>query len=368
MEYTFIQVGVEDEKLDMTGNCGNLSSVIGPLALNEREFVPSPDRFDHSKAVQLVDDTLGRDPKSRKLGIPVTVRLRNTNTAKLIHATFMTTFSMNSASDTWHYQPSGGYAIDGVPGTGSKISLKFIDPGGSKTGKVLPSGHTVDVLTTDQDTVRASLIDITNPGIFVAGADLGWDPSRTPEELNANAALMARLEAVRNKGTELMGLNPGQYKATPKIVLIYPPPTDTAHIHCQALSMEKAHKAVPGTLALNLGAACKIPGTLPFELARQDRNSQVIIGQPSGKAEVGAEVDVNNIPKWVELGRTARCLMEGFGMPVIFLCGTELIMTQSIRAPTTCTTWKSCHLKTKWHSPPNSMFERFDARLKASTD
>ena len=308
IQYTFIQIGVDDGKLDMTGNCGNLTSVIGPLALNEKLFRPSDDRFDHSRAVQLVLGASGLP----KVSVPVTLKLRNTNTGKLIHTTFMSTLAPHSISRSWFYQPAGRYVIDGVPGNGSKISLKFIDPGGSKTGKVLPTGSATDVLETQHDSVRASLVDITNPGIFVSGADLGWDPSRTPAELNANTGLMGRLEAIRRKGTELMGLDPEKFKATPKIVLVYPSDADTVHIRCQALSMEKAHKAVPGTLALNLGAACKLPGTIPYELARQDEKREVVIGHPSGNAEVGAEVDSKHHVKHVELGRTARCLMEGF--------------------------------------------------------
>jgi PrpF protein len=67
---------------------------------------------------------------------------------------------------------------------------------------------------------------------------------------------------------------------------------------------------VPGTLALNLGATCRIPGTIPYELARKSQQSKIVIRHPSGKAMVGAEIQ-NGEVKSVELARTARCLMEG---------------------------------------------------------
>ena len=35
VDYTFVQVAVGQEKIDMSGNCGNMSSGVGPFALDE---------------------------------------------------------------------------------------------------------------------------------------------------------------------------------------------------------------------------------------------------------------------------------------------------------------------------------------------
>lgn len=35
VEYTFVQVAPDRAKIDMTGNCGNIASGIGPFALDE---------------------------------------------------------------------------------------------------------------------------------------------------------------------------------------------------------------------------------------------------------------------------------------------------------------------------------------------
>ena len=292
IEYTFIQVGIKDGKLDLSGNCGNLTSVIGPLALNEGYVkdlpVPTNDTGDQQ----------------------LTVRLRNMNTSKIIHAIISATHATLSPESPWKFQPRGDYSIDGVSGTASKVMLQFTHPGGAKTGKTLPTGNVVDTVQTSSETIDASLIDVTNPGIFVDGRTFGWDPAATPDDLNAETDLMSRLELIRCKGTEMMGLDPND-SAVPKIVMVYPPASDGADITCQALSMETAHKAVPGTLALNLAAACKIPGTIPYQLARSSKGSTVIIGHPSGKTDVGANVK-DGVVESVELGRTARCLMEGF--------------------------------------------------------
>lgn len=83
--------------------------------------------------------------------------------------------------------------------------------------------------------------------------------------------------------------------------------------------MGKAHKAVPGTLALNLGAACQIPGTIPHKLAHASKNGMVTIGHPTGTAEVGAKITDGHVD-YVEISRTARCLMQGIAFPAPSNC------------------------------------------------
>src|SRR3989304_2143284 len=62
IDYTFAQVQVKDAKVDYTGNCGNMSSAMGPFAVDEGLFKVS-----------------GKD---------ALVRIHNTNTRKIIHARF----------------------------------------------------------------------------------------------------------------------------------------------------------------------------------------------------------------------------------------------------------------------------------------
>ena len=69
--------------------------------------------------------------------------------------------------------------------------------------------------------------------------------------------------------TELMDLDPQRNEATPKLVLVCSPITDHIHIRCQALSIEKAHKVVPGTIAHNRGAACKNLRRVFYEIAHK---------------------------------------------------------------------------------------------------
>lgn len=289
VEYTFVQVGIKDGHLDMAGNCGNMSSAVGPWALNEG----------------LIKGKTASAPGSDELR----VRMFNTNTSKVIDSTFAV------ASNGSRFEHRGDYSIDGVQGQGSRITLSFLDPEGSKTGQALPTGNPTDILRlADGRTVHASLTDIANPGVFILASELGLPGDIHPDGLTADARLMADLEAIRQAGAIAMGLDPS-VQSIPKIVLLSPPTQDEAsrgvNIVCRALSMQQAHKAVPLTLALNLGATCHMPGTLAAQAAvgAEGRDS-VTIAHASGKLEVGSVMKDGRVESAL-LHRTARVLMKG---------------------------------------------------------
>lgn len=296
IDYTFVQIGIKDGLLDVTGNCGNMTSAVGPFAVNQG-FVK-----DLGSKIRIQSDL------SHTSRHHVALRLWNSNTSKVI----LSEFPVSRVSTTeWVFDPTGSYSLAGVPGTASQIVLSFMSPGGAKTGKILPTGSPVDELKIQGlPPIKASLIDVSNPGVFVLGEDVGWRANATPDSLNANTDLMQRLELYRQKGAEMMGLDP-TVASIPKIVLIYPPlPGEPLDVRCQALSMQQAHKAVPLTLALNLGTACNIPGTLPHQLVRQPGRSNVVIGHPAGAVEVGASVK-GGVVESARVHRTTRWLMQG---------------------------------------------------------
>ena len=285
VDFKFVQVGIKEGELDVAGNCGNMSSVVGPVAWDEG-LLARRSSIEDGEA---------------------TVRIFNSNTSKIIHSTF----SVDANSQK--YEPCGDYSIDGVPGSGSRITLSFLDPAGAKTGKALPTGNAIDVLTLeDGASIRASLVDVSNPGVFVLAQDIGVAGKISADALNADTALMARLEEIRQAGAEKMGLD-RRTQTVPKIVLLSKPGTgSTANIVCRALSMQQAHKAVPLTLALNLGSACRIPGTLPAQIAVGTAGKQsVTIEHASGQLEVGAVMSEDGKIESALLHRTARILMRG---------------------------------------------------------
>lgn len=137
------------------------------------------------------------------------------------------------------YNPHGHHEMDGVRGKGARIDLSFIDPGGAATGQTLPTRNPIDTLTLpDGSTVEASLVDVSNPGVFIRASDLGIQDlaSLVPAAVEADAALTARLEQIRQAGAAMMGLDPST-QSVPKIVRVAPPSSPGVDIRCLSLSM-----------------------------------------------------------------------------------------------------------------------------------
>jgi 2-methylaconitate cis-trans-isomerase PrpF len=296
VDYTFAQVAVDRPVVDLGANCGNLSSAVGPYAVDQ-----------------------GLCPRTDG---PALVRIHNTNTGGLIHARFAV---RGGCAET-----RGELAIPGVAGTGAPIRLDFLDPGGARTGRLLPTGRPVDEVSLDRaGRLRLSLVDATNPVAFVAAADLGLEGTESPEELEARPDVMALLDRLRRQAGVLMGLAPDPAAvdlANPKIALLCPPrPFRTLDgrlvaaadhdVGVRMLSMERAHRAVPVTGALCVGVASRVAGTVAQALARPAAaGDPVRVGSPSGVVQVAAQV-VEAAGRWraesATLYRTARTLMRG---------------------------------------------------------
>ncbi|CAK7217644.1 hypothetical protein SCUCBS95973_003224 [Sporothrix curviconia] len=312
VNFTFVQVGIRDGRLDLAGNCGNMISAVGPLA------------FDLGFGGTTVDVDGGENGENgEKEGL---VRIFNTNTKKLIRSRFRV------AGDPPRFCPDGDYAIDGVPGTHSRITMSFVRPAGAKTGAQngLPTGSPVDLLARqpgEEPSIPASLVDVSNPGVFVLGSSLGLEDlalQDVAKTIETDAELKATVDHLRREGAARMGMDPDT-ESVPKIVILFPRPAgDKANgvdIRCVALSMGQVHKAVPLTLALCLGAAARIPGTLAAQLVAEGQSNKastgaskgtVVIGHPSGRVDVGTTLDeADGTILSAELHRTARVMMEG---------------------------------------------------------
>ncbi len=286
VDYTFAQVEISQPVVDYKGNCGNCSSSVGPFAIDEK----------------LVPATEGETE----------VRIHNTNTKKIIVA--------HVPVDNGEAAVTGDFELAGVAGRGARIALDFLDPGGAATGRLLPTGHARDVL----DGVEASLVDATNPMVFVRAKDLGLTGTETPQAIDADRALGQRLEALRVAAGERMGVRGSA--AVPKIALVAPPATftaldgstvaaDDADVVARVISMGTCHRAFALTAAMCLGVAARIDGTLVAEGARRGAAGDVRLAHPSGVLPIDAVVSARDGAPWAErvtVYRTARRLMEGF--------------------------------------------------------
>ncbi|KAH9485786.1 3-methylitaconate isomerase [Psilocybe cubensis] len=302
--YTFAQVGIRDASVDYSGNCGNLSSMIGVYAIEEG----------------LCPARTGKD------GV-ATVRAFNTNTQKVVDTTFPV------AEDGTPLVDLPQTSIAGVPGKASKIVLDFVDPGGARTGKLLPTGNATDVLEIKSSdaigsrTVKASLVDATNPTVFVDYAELDeFLPmgDYVSGKSTASEQVGPVLEEIRQEGAKAMGLDPSA-QAQPKITLLRAPHTqdDIAQgvdIVVHALSMGVLHKAIPMTVGLCLGVSSKVEGTIAWSIVREVLSEQasksdldtIRIRHPGGLVDVGADFDSSGVVKSAKVIRTGRRLMKGY--------------------------------------------------------
>ncbi|OBZ66233.1 putative isomerase YraM [Grifola frondosa] len=301
VEYTFVQVGIRDSAIDISGNCGNLSSMIGVFAVDEGICVPSA-----------VDARAG----------VATVRSFNTNTQKRIDTTFPVALSDGKCTPLLELEQA---EVAGVPGMASQIVLDFVSPGGARTGKLLPTGNPVDDLSVTipgmpPKHIRASLVDATNPTVFVAAEDL-WTLLEferiLPDEFVSDEVADA-VDYIRRAGAERMGLDP-RAQAQPKIAVLSSPAhreRDAADIEIHAFSMGVLHKAVPMTVGLCLGVASGVEGTVASEIAKQaraahERGGMLRIRHPGGIVEVGADFGPDGEVRSAKVVRTGRRLMKG---------------------------------------------------------
>lgn len=302
VDYTFAQIGVDKPIVDYSGNCGNMSGAVGPFAVDEG-LVPKPA---DGKAV---------------------VRIHNTNTSKII----VSRFDMDGDAAA----VDGDMALDGVSGTGAPVRLEFMEPGGARTGKLLPTGRARDVLEAEGvGRIEASLVDAANPCVFVDASALGRTGTDLPAAMERDAEVLAKLEAIRLAASVAMGLAPdlataAKIPSVPKVAIVSRPqvastlsgrqlaPADM-DIAVRMISVGQPHRAVPVTGATCLAVAARLPGSIPAALAGAIPDERPIrIAQPSGVTVVDAKVVADagaNGGMRAEYGavyRTARRLFEG---------------------------------------------------------
>lgn len=298
VDYTFAQVMIQQDRVDYTGNCGNMSSAVGPFAVDEGLVRPNGDT--------------------------ATVRIFNTNTSKIIHGTF--------PLEDGHARYDGDLTIPGVSGSGAPIQLDFIQPGGASTGKLLPSGQVLDQLEVPGlGTVEVSLVDAANAAVFVRARDVGLTGLELPEQIEARPDILALLDAIRVQASVRMGIAPDAESArkitmVPFVAIISPAadsPTLTGEtvrsgdvdLTVRVISNGQPHRALPLTISLCTAVAARISGTIAAAvLSPLAADGPLRLGMPSGVLTVRADV-AQEAGEWrAQAGsfyRTARRLFDG---------------------------------------------------------
>ena len=299
IDYTFAQVSVKEAKVDYSGNCGNMSSAMGPFAIDEG----------------LV----------RASGKEALVRVHNTNTRKIIWARFDLDDGLAAVD--------GELAIPGVSGTGAPVRLEFREPGGATTGKLLPTGRVRDLLEVPgYGTFTVSMVDAANAACFVRADELGLTGTEMPEALDVNIELLDKLAAIRIAASIAMGIaaTPEEAKAkkvVPFIGFVSGPqnaPTLTGQsisandvdLTGRMISTGQPHRALPLTGSLCMAVAARLEGSVVHAVTRVTAESEapIRIAMPSGILTVAATVKKQNGEWFAEQGafyRTQRRMFEG---------------------------------------------------------
>ena len=305
VDYLYGQVAIEQAFVDWSGNCGNLSSAVGPFAI----------------AHGLVDAArLPRDGRA-------TVRIWQKNIGKTIIAHV----PMRDGA----VQELGDFELDGVTFPAAEIELEFLDPAedaGEGGGSMFPTGSLVDTLEVPGvGTFDATMINSGIPTVFLNAAALGLQGTELQPDINGDAALLEKFERIRAYAALRMGLIEHLAEAatrqhTPKIAFVAPPQAYTASsgkrieasdvdVLVRALSMGKLHHAMMATCAVAIATAASVPGTLVNLAAGGGPRDAVRFGHPSGSLRVGAKAEQRD-GQWTVtkaiMSRSARVLMEGF--------------------------------------------------------
>jgi len=306
VDYLYGQISIDSAFVDWSGNCGNLSSAVGPFAI----------------AAGLI--AAERIPQE---GL-CTVRIWQKNIGKTILA--------HVPIANGEVLEEGDFELDGVAFPGAEIALEFLDPveeggEGGEGGAMFPTGRPVDTLEVPGlGRLEATLIAAGIPTVFVRAADVGLSGTELQPAVNEHPQRLAMFEAIRVAGALRMGLIRSPEEAakrqhTPKIAFVAPPadhlassgkPVRAADIDLvvRALSMGKLHHAMMGTASVAIATAAAVPGTLVNEAAGGGTREAVRFGHPSGTLRVGAaveQVDGQWRVRRALMSRSARLLMEG---------------------------------------------------------
>lgn len=300
VDYTFGQVSFVEEKVDYKSNCGNISAGVGPFAIDKGLV----------KAVEPY----------------TTVRIHQVNTDTIINAKVEVRDGKAAIDGDLH--------IDGVPTLGSTIELDFSDSVGGITGKLLPTGNVVDTVETeDGNSYQVSVVDAGIPTVFIEANALGMSGIETPAQIEANTALMTKIEEIRGRCAQKMGFT-DDYKNAVKDCPYAPffavvSPSQDYHtfdgkdvkgedidIVSRLLFMQKMHKTHPVTGTVCMSTAARIPGSIVNKVLseRGKANSKIMIGHPAGVIPAVSVLDIEDGEyklRAAAILRTARTILDG---------------------------------------------------------
>ena len=278
VDYLFLQVVVNEARVDMSQNCGNILAGVGQFAIEQGMVKPTGD--------------LTR------------VRIHMVNTKSIAVAAIQTPGGVP--------RYDGDARIDGVPGTHAPVPIDFLDVAGSSCGALLPTGNVRDTV----DGVEVTMVDNGMPVVVLRASDFGITGYEDIKALEQNAELVARKEKIRLACGQLMNLGDVSKKTVPKMTFVSPPQHGGV-VSTRTFIPHKVHDAIGVFGAVSVATACVLPGSVAAEvagIADVTAVKSLEVEHPTGFFTVFMEVSLaGNMPevRRAALLRTARKLMQG---------------------------------------------------------
>ena len=280
VDYLFLQVAVDKAEVSAAQNCGNILAGVGPFAI-EAGLVAAAQDFTEVRI------------HMRNTGARATARVQTPGGA---------------------VQYAGDARIAGVPGTAAPVAIEFLNIAGSSCGALLPTGRVTDEI----DGAEVSCIDNGMPVVLLRAADFGIAGGESPQQLEADRDLKARIERIRRRAGEFMNLGDVSARTVPKMSLLSAPTAGGA-ISTRTFIPHRVHDAIGVLGSVGVATACLIPGSVAHGIAVHSGSGSartIQVEHPSGSFDVEFEVHTDADTGEVAvhraaLLRTARLLMRG---------------------------------------------------------
>ena len=303
VDYTFVQVGVSDDAIGYDANCGNISSGVGPFAIEEglvKEFQEGRCLSDSKIRTQQVS-------------------IYHTGTKKNL-------ISHVPVDEDGFPVADGAYEIAAVPGNGAPILLDYRETVGASQNKgLLPTGNPTDHVEIDGKKIEITICDVANICIFAKAEDFGCSGQEQAATLTEDKKLIARLKELRGKAAQLAGMCKDWEKVDkqspfmPMPVLVAPPPSPEDHVSGRLFLDNMCHESMAGTGSVCFTACSRIKGSVVNKFVEPKALQKDIfhIAHPRGMIPVVVEVDPltanteNPDFRTLSFVRTSRRLMDG---------------------------------------------------------
>ena len=274
VDYLFAQVAITERIVDTAPNCGNILCAVGPFAIEQNLVVTTGDL--------------------------TTVRIRNLNTNTFVNSTVQT--------PDGEVRYEGDTEIASVPSSAAPISLTFLNACGSKTGKLLPTGNTIDTI----EGISVSCIDMAIPVVLIDAPQLNKTGYESAMELEADNEFMQQIEKIRLLAGIAMGLGDVSKKVIPKPILVSPA-INGGTINVRYFMPHKCHGALAVTGAIAIAMGVLLPGSIIQQYITDNIDmKEISIEHLSGKFEVSLS-QKGHFPEGIQASiiRTARKLLVG---------------------------------------------------------